>query len=300
VFRSRFEDSSDDEEGVAIAVPLTPVRGIPRRIGEADDESSELADSSDNEGDGGADASPPAAAAAAAAAQSQNVATVRHGHESQALVAGTLRQKARPSPAGSISSSKNGDYSPSTKKKRRSLFGVLGRRKHDASKDAAAAAASEQLQLQQQGGSGDSGAVNGSAAAGRQRPVRQLSTVDELESWPIPPGLPGDLTGAGTIAPTTTTTITAEQRPSTSDGVSSRRLPWVRRRPHFGVRRTTNPSMSGGLGGGDSVRVANSDTAVPSSSSMRHRRGSHYPEVYGRNGKKKRFGMLRRAFGLVD
>lgn len=46
-WQSRFEDSSDDEERVVNNLP--PVRGIPRRQGAHDGDSTELEDSSDNE-----------------------------------------------------------------------------------------------------------------------------------------------------------------------------------------------------------------------------------------------------------
>ncbi|KAH0556773.1 hypothetical protein GP486_005436 [Trichoglossum hirsutum] len=45
VFRSRFADSSDEDE--YISIPLTPVRGIPRRPGADSRESTDLSDSSD-------------------------------------------------------------------------------------------------------------------------------------------------------------------------------------------------------------------------------------------------------------
>ncbi|KAI9772747.1 MAG: hypothetical protein M1840_000342 [Geoglossum simile] len=46
-FKSRFADSSDEE----VPIPLTPVRGIPRRFGVESRESTELSDSSDFSGD---------------------------------------------------------------------------------------------------------------------------------------------------------------------------------------------------------------------------------------------------------
>jgi hypothetical protein len=48
IFRSRFADSSDEDE--PFSSNLTPVRGIPRRRGELDRESTDLEDSSDEEG----------------------------------------------------------------------------------------------------------------------------------------------------------------------------------------------------------------------------------------------------------
>ncbi|KAI9861051.1 MAG: hypothetical protein M1813_005480 [Trichoglossum hirsutum] len=49
MFKSRFADSSDEDE--YISIPLTPVRGIPRRPGAESRESTELSDSSDYDDD---------------------------------------------------------------------------------------------------------------------------------------------------------------------------------------------------------------------------------------------------------
>ncbi|KAI9843275.1 MAG: hypothetical protein M1837_006490 [Sclerophora amabilis] len=192
---SRFADSSDEnDDGPAFS--LTPVRGIPRRTDEEDKESTDLPDSSEDE--------TPSSALKVGK-------TTLKPPERSALATGSLRR------SGSGRDLSKGVDLPNEKKKR-SLFGALGRRK-DTSK------------VQK---------LEGESAARRDTPLERTRT--ELQSTATSPtGTRPKLVKRMTPKRMTSGTwplpaiIGNDDRPSTSDGI-------LRDRPDLGTRRATTPA----------------------------------------------------------
>lgn len=333
VFRSRYEDSSDDEE-VGAKTAFTPVRGIPRRIGEEDEESSDLPDSSDNE----------ARTARAKASQAKKP-------ESGVLAAGTLRfDESAQEP--SAKTQKDAGKEP---KKRRSLFSaVLGRRKHHDQDDSSTSRPADTETstppnkvngFARRAASASLGSPASPSGAGRPTLTKRDSSRVGSESWPItasspPPPLPSSsaLRSSSFADPSTTDD---GKRPTTSDGVP-RRFPWIHaRRPDSGPRRVSNPVGGGGGGGGsapvltrdfalgdgavkestvpeqvneedepDNVEVGEGGAAedapgdggamVAGASTTTPKKAEKHVAAVGRNGKKKKFGKLRRMLGIYD
>ncbi|KAI9882119.1 MAG: hypothetical protein M1823_006137 [Watsoniomyces obsoletus] len=308
-FRGRYDDSSDEDEPRPTS--FAPVRGIPRRIGEEDEESSQLPDSSDEE------------------RRVQRGVVASKKAEPGALSSKTLRD---PEPARPASKTVDFVDDGSTgkrkekHKKHRSLFSTLsGSRRKEESRSATMPSP-----------------ANGTALEPSPRPqltkrsssVAVTPSVEPTESWPIPPPPP-----TSTTAQRLTSVIeadvaqTQQKRPTTSDGVSHshRLLPWGKKnRPEVGTRRTTNPippshnnrpggSISsttatgipplqrGALQPEDTLMEGNEEAEETETELARERERERELErerekgaVYGRNGKKKKFGALRRVFGLKD
>ncbi|KAI9664294.1 MAG: hypothetical protein M1829_005849 [Trizodia sp. TS-e1964] len=125
-FRSRYADSSDDETPAAVAPrpTLTPVRGIPKRAGVEDGESSDLPDSSEDEGK-----------AAVKAANSIPKGKLPMNTPSPAPAASTtLRRLGSVHTSPTRASPSVNDIQIGDRKKKRSLFGTLSRRKDSSSK----------------------------------------------------------------------------------------------------------------------------------------------------------------------
>ncbi|KAI9676472.1 MAG: hypothetical protein M1817_000629 [Caeruleum heppii] len=222
-FRSRISDSDSSDDDMYMAhgsADLTPVRGIPRRIGEEEGDSTDLPDSSDGE----------KAKKPKGTSKAERMLGVQpketNNHQGTALATGSLR------PRGSgMDLGKNG---PSDKdKKKRSFFGALGRRK-DTSKVQKAEGDSgarrdtplERTRMEMRGvqsGSPTSPASPASAV-GRPRLVKKNTSQRSINSaqWPLPPVLGQD------------------QRPSTADGVFGAATSVGR--PELGNRRTTTPT----------------------------------------------------------
>lgn len=93
-FRSRFADSSDEEDRPGKNT-LRPVRGIPRRHGKEDGESTELEDSSDDEGRRRTKLGAAAAAGATTTTSTANAAATNKDNNSAAQSGGGLAAVAR-------------------------------------------------------------------------------------------------------------------------------------------------------------------------------------------------------------
>lgn len=241
-FTSRFADSSDEDE--PLPTNLTPVRGIPRRRGAYDGDSTDLDDSSDEE----------------------------------------TRRNARPGRAGpNVTSTPQmtpGELEAflSTPKKR----GLLARlksstksqskdgkvRKSDLESAARRDTRLERSRFELDHMKGD-GRVNGNAPPAGISDLRPTSpklqkrkTGDQPQNgltWPLPPG-----------EPESSLSRDVAERPSTADGNGG----WSSRlRPSLHNRQDTVSSVASGTAS---------------------------EVVEGRTGRKKRFPMLRKAFGLRD
>ena len=312
-FRSRYEDSSDDDEELP-QTSFAPVRGIPRRIGEENEDSSELSDSSDEEATRPHTVSP----------RDKQTAKPR------ALTGGTLRfdESAR-------DSSPKGDKR-AEKKQRRSFFStMLGRRHH--SDQAAEAKTPRSTSV---GGSSPSTKVNGfanqtgsmsvSISGGAPRPTlaQRNSSLAGGESWPIPASSPQSPAARSSPA------AADAGRPTTSDGVP-RRFPWFGGRTSSIASRDV-PSTGTSPTGTDVTtddRFPRERLAVPERvneededeekdkdeedgavtdlatttdgdvdrvEAHKAKTKDNGKPVYGRRGKKKKFSRLRRLFGIYD
>ncbi|KAI4714047.1 hypothetical protein J4E89_001497 [Alternaria sp. Ai002NY15] len=100
-FQSRFDDSDDDEPlDYTLPPGLAPVRGIPRRAGEEDGDSTDLEEEADDE-------TPNVAAQSAPATNTTSGATGNAGAQGTALSAGSLRDsKHAPSSSGAAGKAK--------------------------------------------------------------------------------------------------------------------------------------------------------------------------------------------------
>ncbi|KAI9801064.1 MAG: hypothetical protein M1833_002932 [Piccolia ochrophora] len=278
-FRSRFVDSSDeDEPGVK---RFTPVRGIPRRIGEEEGESTDLPDSSEEE------------RKKAKASMKVSAPPSKKAEGTTALAAGSLRvDTATTEPS-------KGTDSPSTKKDKpkRSFFG-LGRRKatvkspqpgqspiaqrsEDAPKADTPTGTSHSplaAQLPQDGEiatNGPQSPASPTSPSGSARPKlvkRNTPKPNAPDTWPLPSFGPSAAVSA--------------DRPSTSDGFFRRKK--KDDRPNIGARRSTTEGLNAAKVDGDSESAAPEPAEVEPS----------IAEKAG--GKKKKFRKLRRAFGLHD
>ncbi|KAI9832026.1 MAG: hypothetical protein M1819_004570 [Sarea resinae] len=249
-FSSRFADSSDDEDSVApMKVPsnLTPVRGIPRKAND-DGESTDLSDSSADE----SAVSPRAVAARAVDAPVIGRARA-DSREGSALAAGSLRQGISDQDIRDASFA-----SPGREKKKKSIFGALGRRK-DTSKVAKAdmeSAARRDTPLERSMAEIHAGKTTSANNSPRPPKLQRRITPQGInpsqgvvpDLWPLSPG----------------STVDGDDRPSTADGLPATS------RPELGVRRSTLTTTIEGA------------------------------PVSGRTGKKKKFPMLRRVFGIHD
>lgn len=264
-FQSRFADSDDDEpSGYTLPQGLTPVRGIPRKAGEEDGDSTDLEEELD-------DAPIPAATPTKATAPTPAANGSANG-QGAILASGSLRDSKHASLPSFEGSGKS--------KPKRSFFG-LGKKKTTASPASAPQstrlsadipepikAASFDIPAPPQHRNRDQSApltpidedkdfgisAQNSPQAGRSPKLQRRSTPE----WPLPrnnipiPPIPED-----------------DVRPMSSDGIAPRR-------PRFALRTASQMSSA-----------TAPDTAGRSVS-------------YGKTGKKKKFQGLRRAFGLND
>lgn len=229
-FRSRFEDSSDEEPGL---IKYRPVRGIPGKPDEGD--STDLEDSSDE-------------------GEKRRAKPNRQGPKSPGGVNGAGPKAARDpegsSPTGSPASPVDG--------KKKGIFGRFRSKKAKDSTKAAQPVPTEREGPHEQRRADLDGSRSPEMPASpdgkgklQRRHTPQRMTSD---SWPLPPKLIADDT----------------QRPDTSDGTGN--AEGVNGRPGLGTRQDTSGTVR-------------TDGGTP---------------VLGRTGKKKRFPMLRKAFGLHD
>ncbi|KAL8844853.1 MAG: hypothetical protein Q9176_000953 [Flavoplaca citrina] len=258
--RSRIVDSSDEEDNVR----LTPVRGIPRRIDEGD--STDLEDSS---------ASP---SPAIQTKDSQPEVSATKAAEGSALATGSLRATQADKPV-------------EVEKKKRSFFGGFGGSKKQAqpppinttlppastSDPPAVNPASPQPPSSPKSpkaakllGSDVTSSPNASQASPKSPKLQRRNTPKRFasDSWPLPEN--------NSIPPAAAMANNEKLRPSTSDGAGvGKPLAMGTMRPETGNRRFTAEGQPGGTNG--TVGAAG-----------------------GKEAKKKRFPMLRKALGLKD
>ncbi|KAH8701736.1 hypothetical protein BGW36DRAFT_290071 [Talaromyces proteolyticus] len=230
IFQSRFADSSDEEP---LPSNLTPVRGIPRRRGEFDGESTDLEDSSDEE---------------SKRARNGNVKPA--SQMSPAEIDALLSQpRKRGLLARFKSKSKDG-------KVRKSGLDSAARRDTPLERS--------RLELAQM----RDDAFNGASP----QPGRSTSPkLHKKQASPVPPASPLSVTTAP--GPT-------QSRPSTSDGIV-----------HSGFRT----DISAGSPSRPSYNRHGTGNSLDSEATQ-----AASDVVVGRTGRKKRFPLLRKAFGLRD
>lgn len=284
-FQSRFADSDDDEPADYTLPPgLAPVRGIPRKAGEEDGDSTDLEEEVD-------DAPVPLAAQKEMGAgpqtngASNGLSNGNAAGQGASLTTGTLRD----SKHAPLPSFEGGGKS----KTKRGFFG-LGKKKSVAKPENTAQAATttndatqsttappSEIPLPPQQRNRDQGLpltpidedkdigtpVQNSPQTKRSPKLQRRSTPE----WPLPHNnIP--------VPP-----IPEDARPMSSDGITPRR-------PRFQVRQSSQISTAtapiGDTSGGD---TSGGDTS-----------GLGRSVSYGRSGKKKKFQGLRRVFGLND
>jgi serine/arginine repetitive matrix protein 2 len=272
-FQSRFNDSDSEPDTYELPPGLTPVRGIPRKAGEEDGDSTDLEEEADNEV-----SRPPTATAAKTEAQSStngqtNGTTNGHANgvtngQGAALSAGSLRD----SKHAVLPTMEAGRKA----KPKRGFFG-LGKKKSDPATPAAPTPAPASAYLEPdipmppQQRNREHGmpltpidedkdignptqVMTGSPQSKRSPKLQRRSTPD----WPLAP-VPA---------------IATDERPMSSDGIAQRR-------PRFAKRRSSQFS---------SATAPTSPVVDTSGRSV----------SFGRTGKKKKFQGLRRVFGLHD
>ncbi|KAF1931965.1 uncharacterized protein M421DRAFT_417693 [Didymella exigua CBS 183.55] len=259
-FASRFADSDSEPEPYELPPGLAPVRGIPRKAGEEDGDSTDLEEEME--------ASKPSTSA-------PPITDVPNGHAN-----GAVTTQGTALAAGSLRDSKHAPSSPATKAKR-GFFG-MGKKKKGAVTPAPAPAQTSQapqptsptpdvpLPPQQRNrevggpltpiGEDDDKQLSASPAVTASPQVKQSPRSPKLQrrstpDWPLAPPPP----------------VTGEQRPMSSDGAA--------RRPRFGKRQSSQFS-----------------TATTATSPVLDAQGRSVS--FGRTGKKKKFQGLRRAFGI--
>ncbi|KAI4275700.1 MAG: hypothetical protein L6R38_005806 [Xanthoria sp. 2 TBL-2021] len=277
-FTSRFGDSSDEEEapikrrsrivdssGEEDNVGLTPVRGIPRRIDEGD--STDLEDSS---------ASP---SPAIQTRDNQSKVPATKPAEGSALATGSLRAGQADKPA-------------EKEKKKRSFFGGLGGSKKQSqpppinttlppastSRPPAANYSSPQPPSSPKTpkaarllGTDVATSPNPSQASPKSPKLQRRNTPKRFasDSWPLPEN--------NTMPPAATIANNEKLRPSTSDGAGvGKPLAMGTMRPEAGNRRFTAEGQPLGTNGAVGAVAG------------------------GKEAKKRRFPMLRKALGLKD
>ena len=274
--RSRFANSSDDEPA-----NFTPVRGIPRRIDEVD--STDLEDSSV---ENVVTPSKPKINGAKALTTTKP--------EGLALATGSLRAASGGAPTAVMGSGLQAKKAAEKETKKRSFFGSLGSKKRDSSNvrktDSESAARRDTALERSKAGtqateSSEGGRVLGPSSSKADPPSLQPPTMGSptstAQSSPKPPKLqrrntPKRLASANDISwplgqSPRGTNNAVDDRPRTSDG-QAKPISAAAGRPDLGTRRSTVQDKSGDIAG----------AAGP----------------VGATGKKKRFPMLRKAFGL--
>ena len=274
---SRFADSSDEDE----PTKLTPVRGIPRRINEGD--STDLEDSSTEN----------VPAPSKAMMNGIKLVPINTKPEGAALATGSLRVASGEDPTAAMGSGLQAKKA--AEKKKRSFFGALGSRKK----------------------SDDPTRVRKSdieSAARRDTPLERSKAERMM-------GTGSPKTNERVLGPSSPTADSAPQgRPlpgsRTSSAQNSPKSPKLQRRNTPKKITMANdiswplPQGTGGIQSAPDSRPQTSDGhAADIRTSMRPNIGRVQSEsgpprtaplVVGKTEKKKRFGMLRKAFGLHD
>jgi len=334
MFKSRFADSDDeDESGLPSLMPadLTPVRGIPRRSGQNDGDSTDLEDEDDEESNLRKASrkrrkqpkplipDPADVDKAMEAARRKLGIQALDSKEGQALGRGSLRTTAasQPPPAEPVSRVEDLPNATPTKKNRGLIGSILRRNRssqvsvpimNSASASPAAAtttpvagsspqtadglAPSSPLHAKlMRRGTGQTRLTRGdSNFSNATAPAATKTTQIDSENWPLPPPIPKSSTNG---------TANTNLRPMTSDGVSMEAVRLAREmRPDL-ARRTFSGQELGGREG-RKVRMAPGVKEEDGESEAGATAANSRTVYSRRTGKKKRFGMLRRAFGLND
>ncbi|EON65702.1 hypothetical protein W97_04941 [Coniosporium apollinis CBS 100218] len=219
-FRSRFADS-DDEDDAPVPTGLTPVRGIPRRAGDEDRDSTDL---SDEESDSGRRPKQhPPVPTSADVSQAASARPMTNGNpQGAALASGTLRDSSKPT-----AELPNGF--PGTKPKPKRGFFGMGKKKPASEPLGRPITPIDAKQM-----ADNAMAQSPSGAASPRSPRlhrRNTPTMQRMESdtWPLP-------------APPA---IGGEERPATADGAPVVVKP---QRPEIGARRSTYDEKGNVLG----------------------------------------------------
>ncbi|QDS69536.1 hypothetical protein FKW77_007651 [Venturia effusa] len=243
-FVSRFADSDDED------IDLPPVRGIPKRRGEED------GDSTDLEGESGDErqTAPPVPTLKDIEAAHAEKQLTNGNAEGSILAGGSLRNH-----PGDLYSSKHVPRPDELNKRRFSFLGMGGSKKRGSSVPP--------QPTRPASSGGDTASLRPPKLQRRNTP-NKLALVPE-DSWPLP-------------APQKIGVI-EDDRPNTSDGFAAN-VP-NKERPDIGKRRSTNDAL--GMTDREKRKVS-------------FGLNSGEPVYSGRTGKKKKFGTLRRMFGLND
>jgi len=334
-FSSRFADSDDDEPGSpSIAADLTPVRGIPKRRGQEDGDSTDLSDedvdpqkASRGRKKQGAPLVPdPSDVEKAMEVARRNLGmtngtTTTTGADAQskqggALSKGSLRQsqqlpeapETNPVPATTVTPKKRGFMGSILRRNKNSTSSVA--QSVPSSPAAAAATASPRPSTAipprpMSPGPASPGSPRGklvrrSTAQSRLSQMDSnlstttpttdappLPTTEKPDNWPLAP--PPKVTANG-VRPASPSPG-QDDRPMTSDGIHEQAVKLARTmRPDMSVRsssaRVGAPAAKSHVGFAPDAKVEDGDGGKAMYSA--------------KTGKKKKFGMLRRAFGLND
>ncbi|KAF2085356.1 hypothetical protein K490DRAFT_58753 [Saccharata proteae CBS 121410] len=251
-YRSRFADSDDEDDSPASPIPsgLRPVRGIPRRAGDEDAESTDLSDeeASDREARAPVATNKPPPVPSSKDIEAASSAPLTNG-QGKITPAGIALAK------GSLRDSKWAN-TDSPRKEKKPFFGLGGGKKRSSS-------VAPSLNTV------DGRPTSPSSPGGGKLQRRSTPSRTPSESWPLPPPIPDDdrtLRGTG-------------GRPTTSDGAPGRSV----ERPALGKRQSTG-AAPGGSAGPYTIRDPKTGRDV----------------VIGKAGKKKKFPLLRKVFGLTD
>ncbi|KAJ9218188.1 hypothetical protein DTO166G4_54 [Paecilomyces variotii] len=279
-FRSRFDDSSDDEPTVTT---LRPVRGIPRRSGADDGDSTDLEDSSDDE------APPTTHQEAVSADTPSDPAAI-----AASLVRGMSQAELEQWLSGSRKRGRPGIFNRLTPKKNRDNGKRF--RKSDLEIPVGRGTPLEQSPVELNHVRGDSSISSGYGhtrtvtldsgyASSPKLHKRSLSKTDVHDSWPLRSSGPPAETLQTENEDETASIAGPPPRPLTSDGVIKN----GNARGSHNLGNTASESLW-------ALRFRPRHSRRGTQSTI----GAASDVVVGRNGKKKRFPMLRRAFGLRD
>ncbi|KAJ4992352.1 hypothetical protein SVAN01_02061 [Stagonosporopsis vannaccii] len=259
-FKSRFADSDSEPEPYELPPDLTPVRGIPRKAGEEDGDSTDLEEEVE-------DARP------SKPAVSQGLATNGHTNGASAIQGSALA-------TGSLRDSKYAPSSPVIKEKR-GFFGMGKKKKVSVtpaptttqpSQAPQPASPTSDIPLPPQPRNRELGGPLTPIGEDDDRelgaPPQAIPALPQVKQAPRSPKLQRRSTPEWPLAPPPP--ITGDERPMSSDGVA--------RRPRFGRRQSSQFS------------AATSPVLDAQGRSV----------SFGRSGKKKKFQGLRRVFGIND
>ena len=275
---SRFADSSDEDEPAG----LTPVRGIPRRTDEGD--STDLEDSSVEN----VPVSPKAKVNGTKPA-------VNTKPEGAALATGSLRAPSGDGPTTAMGSGLQAKKAAEKENKKRSFFGVLGSRKKSddptrVRKSDAESAARRDTPLERS-------KAERKLSAGPANTNERVLAPTSPTAPPVPQTARPDLGSRSSTAASSPKTPKLQRRNTPKQSTTANDVSWplpqgaggIQSAPDSRPQTSDGPGVSGGTGRPNVGRVQ---------SEIGPRRTT--PLVVGKAEKKKRFGMLRRAFGIHD